>query len=61
MKKSKCVCVREKFLVIIFSVVFLDASGECLKDRICGRRLDPVTGERYYYMCMYYVKDMNLI
>ena len=29
------------------SVIFLDSPGECLKERICGRRLDPVTGERY--------------
>ena len=30
-------------------VIFLDCPGECLKDRICGRRLDPVSGERYVY------------
>ena len=30
-----------------YSVIFLDSPGECLKERICGRRLDPVTGERY--------------
>lgn len=29
------------------SIIFLDSPGECLKERICGRRLDPVTGERY--------------
>ena len=41
-----CIVCGIYIIIILNSVFFLDVSEDTIKERLCWRRVDPVTGER---------------